>query len=172
MLFAALLLAALLLTAQVVCAADAPDVLRVYGNVPGLPPSDQYRFRVRTVGAGVTAWQDAFAFITSSRATKAGNDKANKGYFGHLRGWSNTYINFEMNRPVEVEISRVNGLAICKAVVHPSRGAQSCVIRSGRAYVRIPKPCLLTVDIDGQMDDQDTGLSRKGLYNGPPRSIR
>ena len=160
------LIAALLMGA--LHAADLRDNLRVYPNVPGLPPSDQYRFRVRTAGSGETAWQTSFAFLTASKATKGASNERNKGYFGHLAGWSNTYTNFEMGSPVEVEISRVSGSPIRTAMAHPSRRAQACVVRNGKAYVLIPEPCLITVDIDGQMDEQDTGLSKKGNYSGPP----
>ena len=142
-----------------------PDVsqrtteLRVYADVPGLKPSDQYRLRVRPHGSQ-TAWQSAFAFITTCKDRKESKDN----YFPHLKDWSNTYINFEMDGPVEVEISRVSARPIAKAVAHPGHRVTACEVRDGKAYVVMKEPGLIAVDIDGQMDDQNTG---KG-YKGPP----
>ena len=135
----------------------------VYGTVPGLAPSSKYSFRVRPAGADA-GWQDAFAFITTCKQ----GGKGKNAYFGRLSGWTNTYINFEMSGPVEVEIRKASGDPIQKAVVHPRRKARSCTVRDGKAYVVLDKPCLITVDIDGQMDDQDTGKTKKGRYEGPP----
>ena len=44
------------------------------------------------------------------------------------------------------------------------------VRNDGRAVVIIDKPGLFTVDINGQMDDQDTGKlpNNRGYYDGPP----
>jgi len=133
--------------------------LIVYSTVPGAEASDQYALAVRPAGSE-GPWRRAFAFITRCKK----GIKGRNNYFRHLSGWSNTYINFEMNRPVEVEISRANGKPIRKAVAHPRRKVRSCTVRNGKSYVTIEKPCLIAVDIDGQMDDQDTG---KG-YKGPP----
>lgn len=131
----------------------------IYSDVPGLTPSDQYVLRVRAV-EGNGSWRKAFPFVTRCKEGEKGKDN----YFSHLSGWSNTYINFEMRRPVEVEIARVDGRPIRTAVVRPRRKVDGCVVREGKAYVRIMKPCLVAVDVDGQMEEQDTG---KG-YEGPP----
>jgi len=133
--------------------------LRVYADVLGLKPSDQYRLRVR-VADPADSWRPAFAFITTCKDRKQSNDN----YFLPLKDWSNTYINFEMDGPVEVEISRGNDQPIVKAVAHPGHRVASCEVRDGKAYVRMKEPGLVAVDIDGQMDDQNTG---KG-YKGPP----
>lgn len=133
--------------------------LRVYSAVPGLQPSDRYRLRVRPHGSQA-AWQPAFAFITTCKDRKESKDN----YFPQLKDWSNTYINFEMDGPVEVEISRVSARSIAKAVAHPGHRVNSCEVRDGKAYVVMKEPGLIAVDIDGQMDDQNTG---KG-YKGPP----
>ena len=132
--------------------------LNVYGKVPGLEASDKYQFRVRTATGN---WQEPFAFITTC---KKGDGHKTNNYFGHLSGWSNTYINFEMNRPVEIAIGKSKGGKIRKAVAHPKHRVASCKVRGGIAYVVMKEPGLVAIDIDGQMDDQDTG---KG-YKGPP----
>jgi hypothetical protein len=137
--------------------------LRVYADVPGLAPSEQYRFRVRP--EGTEAWLSPFAFITRSKETPTA-EMVETRYFSHLNNWSNTYINFEMapDTPVEIEIARVDGTPIESAVVRPVPKATSIAVKDGKALLVIENPALFTVDIDGQMDDQDTG---KG-YNGPP----
>jgi hypothetical protein len=65
---------------------------------------------------------------------------------------------------VEIEISRPSGQPIRAAAPHPKRHASSCEVKNGTAVLKLEKPCQVTVDIDGQMDAQDTG---KG-YKGPP----
>ena len=152
----------LLVVLSTLCASMSAksDDLIVYDAVPGGEASDQYALSVR-LAAGDAAWQQAFAFITRCKPprTDGGND-----YFRHLNGWSNTYINFEMGSAVEVEIAKANGQPIRTAVARPARKVSSCYVRDGKAYVTLTEPCQIAVDIDGQMDDQDTG---KG-YSGPP----
>jgi len=143
-----------------------PPNLSVYPPVPGLAPSEFYSFRVREVNS--SQWLSPFACIT--RCVDKATAEATH-YFEHLADWSNTYCNFEManNVPVEVEITRLNPstgtpVAIQKAVAHPRRKVRSWRVENGKAYVIIDKPVLFAVDIDGQMDEQNTG---KG-YSGPP----
>ena len=129
--------------------------LRIYPPVPGLEASAHYQVRIRTTADGAE-WYSAFAWQTECKKEEA--------YFDTLHGWTHTYVNFETSGLVEIEISRVNGQPIRSAAVHPKRHASNCSVKDGKAFVRLGKPCLVAVDIDGQMDGQDTG---KG-YNGPP----
>ncbi len=147
------LLIALLLASQSVAQ------LVVYPPVPGLAASEHYKVRIRAASEG-SEWQSAFAWETVCKAV----EKKTDAYFEHLAGWAHAYVNFETAGPVEVEISRANGQPIRTAAVHPQRKAAACLVKDGRAFVRLDKPCLVAVDIDGQMDAQDTG---KG-YKGPP----
>ncbi len=133
----------------------AVDGLVVYPPVPGLAASSHYQVRVRSVGNG-SEWQSAFAWQTECQTEE--------GYFDTLAGWTHTYVNFETPGAVEIEISRVNGPPIRSAAAHPQRQASVCSVKNGKAFVKLDKPCLVAVDIDGQMDGQDTG---KG-YKGPP----
>ncbi len=150
-------LAALLLGAvPVVCAGDG---LFVYPPVPGLAASAHYAVRIRPAVAGGD-WHRAFAWETACKTM----EKSTEAYFDTLAGWTHAYVNFETTGPVEVEIARVNGQPIRSAAVHPRRKASACTVKEGRALVRLDQPCLVAVDIDGQMDGQDTG---KG-YRGPP----
>jgi hypothetical protein len=138
-------------------ASRAADGLLVYPPVPDLEASEHYRVRVRPVGG---EWQNAFAWETVCKTV----EKKSDAYFGSLAGWTHAYVNFETTGAVEVEITRANGQSIRTAAVHPHRKASACSVRDGKAFVTLEKPCLVAVDIDGQMDGQDTG---KG-YKGPP----
>lgn len=144
---------------SVAFAAVVTDDLVVYPPVPGLAASEHYTVRVRSAQEG-SEWQNAFAWQTACKSI----DKKTDAYFDTLAGWTHAYVNFETSGPVEIEIARVNGLPIRTAAVHPKRKASACEVRDGKAFVRLDQPCLVAVDIDGQMDGQDTG---KG-YKGPP----
>lgn len=137
----------------------ADDELVVYPPVPGLAASEHYTVRVRPAKDGA-GWRDAFAWETACQTV----GKKTDAYFPHLAGWTHTYVNFETAGPVEVEISRADGQSIHTATVHPQRKASACTVKDGKAFVQLDKPCLVAVDIDGQMDGRDTG---KG-YKGPP----
>ncbi len=74
-----------------------------------------------------------------------------------------------MAGPVEVEVAKADGTAIRKATVHPERYGRNVHLKGGKAYFNIEKPCLVAVDIDGAMRDQDTGMTPSGkIYSGPP----
>ena len=148
------ILCALCVLCGFTCAAGE---LVVYPPVPGLAESGHYKVRVRSVGG---EWQNAFAWETACKTI----EKKTDAYFDSLAGWTHPYVNFEMTSAVEVEISRANGQPIRTAAAHPKRKASACAVKDGRAFVTLGKPCLVAVDIDGQMDGQDTG---KG-YKGPP----
>ena len=138
---------------------SAANEVVVYPPVPGLTASEHYQVRVRSVGDG-REWQSAFAWETACKTI----EKKTDGYFDTLAGWTHIYVNFETDGAVEIEIARVNGQPIRVAAVHPQRQASACSVEDGKVLVRLDKPCLVAVDIDGEMDGQDTG---KG-YNGPP----
>ena len=138
-------------------AVHGADELVVYPPVPGLAASEHYKVRVRAaVDGGI--WQDAFALQTDCKSI----EKSTDAYFDHLAGWTHTYVNFETAGAVEIEISRANGQPIRSGAVHPQRKASACIVKDGRVFVRLDKPCLVAVDVDGQMDGQDTGKGYKG----------
>ncbi len=156
-----------LLLTPILCRAEG---VFVYPSVPGLDASAHYKVRVRAMTAG-SEWQSAFAFQTSCKVIEKNTD----GYFDHLAGWTHTYVNFETTGGVEIEIDRVNGQPIRTAAVHPRRKASACTIVNGKAIVRLDQACLVAVDIDGQMDSQDTGKGYRGsplhtisLFANPP----
>ena len=132
---------------------------RITALVPGFAASVHYTVRVRAA-TDDGEWRDAFAFETACKTI----EKKTDAYFAELAGWTHTYVNFETAGAVEIEITRVNGQAVHTAAVHPQRKASACVVKDGKVLIRLDKPCLVAVDIDGQMDAQDTG---KG-YKGPP----
>ena len=142
--------------------------LSVYGPVPGLSPSSYYSVQVRQEGH--QDWLSPFTFLTECTGETFCNTT---GAFALLAGWSNSYVNFEMEEGVrvEVKISKLWGdLPVTKAVVRPVTAALSCEISHGKVRVVINKPGLFTVDINGQMDDQDTGRDPNTghIYAGPP----
>ena len=139
--------------------AAEPESLVVSDKVPGLAAAEHYDVRVRPAQPDAL-WQQAFVWETACKKVEKGKD----AYFDTLAGWTHAYVNFEMSGAVEVEVSRKNGQAIRSAAVHPKRKVSACVVKDGKVYVTLNKPCQVAVDIDGQMDEQDTG---KG-YKGPP----
>ena len=146
-----------------------PGVLGVYGPVPGLPPSPYYRLQVREEGA--QAWLETFTLLTECTGEKFCNTT---GVFRHLANWSNSYLNFEMSEDVrvEVKITKLYGDPVTKAKVRPETAA-SCEVREGEVFLSLDRPALFTVDINGQMEDQDTGWKPTGdhtggFYDGPP----
>ena len=89
---------------------------------------------------------------------------------------------------VEVEVTKLWADGdIVSAVVHPAAAAEGCEVEfvllksnlcscpstaqvmGGKAYCVIHKQGLFTIDINGQMDEQDTGKLPDGSnYEGPP----
>lgn len=147
--------------------------LIVYPPVPGLASSDHYAVRVRGAGSN-DAWQSVFVFKTACKDFGRFNPKNlgkidTEGYCPNLSGWSHSYVNFETAGPVEVEIAKVDGTAIRKATVHPVRYGKNVHLEDGRAFLTLETPCLVAVDIDGAMRDQDTTRTPDGgWYSGPP----
>ena len=164
----------LLIGVAVFAFSEASEGVHVYPPVPGLEPSPHYSFKVRIQGSN--KWIDAFAFVTTCKSDGVTNGVTANAYYWRLDKWSNTYINFEMasHNRVEIEISKVNGEPITRAVARPSHSVNRCKVIDGKAYVSLDHPALFTVDIDGQMDQQDTGrIDMKGwddksFYQGPP----
>lgn len=139
------------------------DKLVVYSDVPGLEqPEEHYRIRVRS-NASNDAWQECYGMVT-----RALYENPDDRYFDNLDGWTHTYANIEMNSPVEVEIAKADGTPITKAAVHPHAKGSAVTIVDGKAYFTMDKPAQVAIDIDGQMDDHDTGRDQFAQpYNGP-----
>jgi Carbohydrate binding module (family 6) len=145
--------------------------LVVYDAVPGLNPSPYYTYAVQKVSAlnaplkqNTTNWESPFAWFSECKTSA---DPHNASYYmNELAGWSHTYCNFEMGRktPIVVKISRktVSGAPsgpIFQANAHPAHKVQSCEVINGEVYVTMHEPALVTVDIDGQMDNRDAPRS-------------
>ena len=139
--------------------------LITFPDIPGRTPSDKYVCRVRQVGTD--EWKDAFVIQTKCKSNPDENTPptgADNGYFKMLDGWSASFIAFELSSTsVEVEISKVGGAAITKAMVRPVGHASAATIVNGKAYIVFDKPANVNVDIDGQMEDKYTGMD----YAGP-----
>jgi|GEM_PF-3431671 len=138
--------------------------LVTFPDIPGRTPSDKYVCRVRQVGT--EEWKPAFVIQTKCKNNPKDNVPAgvDNGYFKMLDGWSASFVSFEFSgTSVEVEISKVNGAPINKALVRPVGHASAATIVNGKAYVVFEKPANINVDIDGQMEDKYTGMD----YSGP-----
>jgi len=140
------------------------QTLITFPDIPGRTASDKYQCRVRQVGTN--EWKDAFVIQTKCKNNPDENNPptgADNGYFKMLDAWSASYIAFEFaNTSVEVEISKVGGAAITKAMVRPVGHTSGAEIRDGKAYVIFDKQANINVDIDGQMEDKYTGMDYKG----------
>jgi hypothetical protein len=132
--------------------------LITFPNIPGRTPSDKYTCRVKQVGSSV--WQDAFVLQTISKP----RTNPTNGYTTNLLNWTASWIAFEFSgTAVEVEIAKVGGAAITKAMVRPVGHASAATIVGGKVYVTFQNPSNINVDIDGQMEDRYTGMN----YSGP-----
>lgn len=68
-----------------------------------------------------------------------------------------------------MEIAKADGSPITKATVYTVSKGSTATITDGKAYFTMDQPALAAVDIDGQMDDHDTGRDQFAqAYNGPP----
>ncbi|MDD1713424.1 MAG: hypothetical protein LUQ69_09700, partial [Methanoregulaceae archaeon] len=130
--------------------AQIPGV-NVYPAVPGLPASTNYTVRV-CAASNPSVWTNVFTFQTAVPANPSGD----YNYYSSVKGWSHSYVNFEMTVPVTVEISKVGG-TITNAAVHPARKARNVYVSGGKVYLTMDNPCNVAVDIDGQMDSRYTG---------------
>lgn len=139
--------------------------LITFPDIPGRTPSDKYVCRVRQVGTD--EWKSAFVIQTKCKNNPDENTPptgADNGYFKMLDGWSASYIAFEFSgTSLEVEISKVGGAPITKAMVRPVGHASAATIANGKAYIVFDKPANVNVDIDGQMEDKYTGMDYAGL---------
>ncbi len=137
--------------------------LITYPDIPGRAASDKYHCRVRQVGSN--DWKEAFVLQTISKPEITLNGQNVSGYTKNLLNWSASWIAFEFSgNAVEVEISKVSGAPILKAMVRPVGDAGAASILNGKAYIVFNKPANVNIDIDGQMEDRYTGMG----YTGPP----
>lgn len=133
--------------------------LVVYDNIPGRAPSEHYLCRVKFENEDDNAWRQAFTLQTTC--------KTDDGYYDILNNWSASWIAFEsdFNRDnIVVEISKKDGSAITKAMVRPVGAASTAVVANGKAYITLSEAANINIDINGQMEDQYTGME----YTGDP----
>lgn len=156
------------------------DTLVVYKDVPGLVPSNFYTIKVRSAATN-NEWVDIYANITQSLRssipeTAEGTNNSKEHYYTYVKDWSHTYANIEMgkNSKVEVQITAKNNFKIrpsvypngfTKANLHPEGKARDISVDAlGNVTFTIYEPGQFTVDINGQMDEVNTGNG----YSGPP----
>lgn len=157
--------------------------LKTFDNIPGRNPSDYFQCRVREVGSD--QWHNAFVMQTKSKnpipdeKDENGNTTVSgNGYTKQLKGWTASWIAFEFSgTSVEVEISLKSGISIrgdneiTVAMVRPAADASAAVIKDGKAYVTINKYANINVDINGQMEDQYTGMDYTDNGGAPIHTI-
>jgi hypothetical protein len=133
---------------------------RVLPQTVGRAQSARFVSWVRPQGSSQN-WTAAPVLQTTAR-----NDSmpGGCGYFGHLNGWSASWLSFELAVPLEVRVRRVDGTAIGSAAVHPASSGATVVVAGGEAVVAVPAESRFAVDFDGAMDETDTGP----MYTGPP----
>ena len=130
--------------------------LVVYSRIPGRAPSDHYRCRVGLKGDEKT--HEAFVLQIRSHPSDSKN-----GYFANTSNWTASFINVEFSgAPLWVEISRVSGKPVSKAKVRPEGKTEPAIVRGGKVYLTIDRPMNVSVDIDGQMEDNYTGMGYRG----------
>ncbi len=155
----------LLLGLSVYCDILTAQKLITFPDIPGRIASDKYQCRIRILGS--EEWDSAFVIQTKCKNNPDENTPPtgpDNGYFKMLDSWSASFIAFEFeNTSVEVEISKVGGAPIVKAMVRPVGHASAAEIRDGKAYIIFTKQANINVDIDGQMEDKYTGMD----YSGP-----
>jgi len=140
------------------------QTLTTFPDIPGRTRSDKYLCRVRLLSS--EEWKEAFVLQTISKPEIKDASGANlTGYKSNLLNWTASWIAFEFSgTAVEVEISKVGGAPITKAMVRPVGHASAARIADGKAYIVFEKTANVNVDIDGQMEDRYTGMG----YSGPP----
>lgn len=118
-----------------------------FPDIPGRTPSDKYVYRVRQVGTD--EWKDAFVFQTICKNNPDENNSptdADNGYFKMFDGGSSSYIAFEFSGiSLDVEISKVGGAPITKAMVMSIGHASAATIANGKAYIVFDKPANVNV---------------------------
>merc|ERR1711988_28987 len=138
---------------------------RVFSSIPGRSHSTHYTAKVRAHGS---EWSDAMVLESTA---KTACDSSNKncvgcGYFSHLNGWTQSWLNLEVNEvdTIEILIQRKSS-PIQRAIVVPaSSGAKVKSIGSDGVVVQLTKNARFHLDVDGGMNEVDTGM----YYNGPP----
>ncbi len=155
------------------------DTLVVYKDVPGLAPSEFYTVKVRSAATN-NEWVECYANITRSLYNRlepgvpiVSNKKEH--YYPTVADWSHTYSNIEMSRGslVEVQISAKNGFKIkgsnfVSANAHPVQKASKPTVVDNIVYFTVSNPGQIVIDINGQMDETNTG---PGYVGAPVHTV-
>ena len=131
----------------------------VFGNVTGLEPSPKFACRVRESGTAV--WSDAFVFSSVSHPRLYLGTGEDNGYFDWLGNWTANWVSFEVaeSASVEVEIEKIyDGGTITTATPRPAHRAATSV-SGGKAIVTLTGPQQVNIDINGALEQKNTGIS-------------
>ena len=85
------------------------------------------------------------------------------GYFRSLTNWSASWVSFEVahDAEVEIEITRLSGdiiHPILRARVRPGGYHSMAQVVQGKAIIQLTGPQQITVDMDGGLDEINTGF--------------
>jgi len=151
-----------------------PDLL-AHSAVPGLVPSTMFSCRIRLMSE---AWQSSFVYMSTSIPQFNGGPPAylpghSNGYFPSLEGWTSSWISFEVaiGAVVELEITKeFDDHVIWSATVQPAERAVASIV-GNRAIIRLTGAQQFTVDIDGALQEHNTGYPGVGPYASHRRVV-
>jgi hypothetical protein len=124
------------------------------------------------------AWQSSFVYMSTSIPQVNGGPPAylpghSNGYFPSLEGWTSSWISFEVaiGAVVELEITKeFDDHVIWSATVQPAERAVASIV-GNRAIIRLTGAQQFTVDIDGALQEHNTGYATVGPYASHQRVV-
>ena len=144
-------------------ASPLPLFPSIVTEVPGRAPSTNFIAEVYYDAV----WTRVFVFESSSRAA-APSGQNTTGYFAHLENWTISWVSSQLpsdGSALLLRVSRANGAPIHAAVTHPESAAVRVFnVSEGVLTLIASASTRVAVDIDGALDETDTGPS----YAGPP----
>lgn len=149
-----------------VAAATAPPPLfpTIVTDVPGRAPSTDFSAEV----FDGDQWTPVYVWSSTSRAA-ASEGENTTGYFAHLTNWTVSFVSSQLPpagaTPLLLRVRRAGGAPILQATAHPaSASARVANVSAGAVTLLATASARVAVDMDGALDDTDTGPS----YSGPP----
>jgi hypothetical protein len=129
--------------------------------------SQQYSVRIKASRlTSTTAWQTTGVLWSKLEKTyvegnpafkegdpvKIGNHHIKNRYYDNLWGCSHSYVNFEMNESIDVEVSKKDGTKISVSTkIYPANKVTNINFVDGKVTFTMPRPCNVAVDINGEI---------------------
>jgi F5/8 type C domain len=142
---------------------DAPDASLL---------SSRYSVRIKPVDTTnpVVTYQYASAKVLESDLDKVdtiykannsnqtiyqeGSHAVNRKYYRALWNCSHSYLNFEMNKPVVIEVTKITGPAINSVKIYPANKVSNVSFTGNVATFIMSQPCNIAVDFNGEMENR------------------